>query len=51
MTDRPVGTVVAFGAASWNTMIRVDAFPAPEPGSFFPPSWHEPIGSSGAGNA
>ncbi|HET7472003.1 MAG TPA: carbohydrate kinase family protein [Candidatus Limnocylindrales bacterium] len=51
MTDRPVGTVVAFGAASWNTMIRVDAFPAPEPGSFFPPSWHETIGSSGAGKA
>jgi sugar/nucleoside kinase (ribokinase family) len=43
--------VVAFGAASWNTMIRVDAFPVPEPASIFPPDWHETIGSSGAGKA
>jgi sugar/nucleoside kinase (ribokinase family) len=45
------GRVAAFGAASWNTMIRVEAFPAPEPGSIFPPAWHETIGSSGAGKA
>jgi sugar/nucleoside kinase (ribokinase family) len=43
--------VVAFGAASWNTMIRVEAFPPPEPASIFPPGWHETIGSSGAGKA
>ncbi len=43
--------VVAFGAASWNTMIRVEAFPAPAPASVFPPGWHETIGSSGAGKA
>ncbi|HET7031440.1 MAG TPA: carbohydrate kinase family protein [Candidatus Limnocylindrales bacterium] len=43
--------VAAFGAASWNTMIRVAAFPAPEPGTIFPPGWHETIGSSGAGKA
>ena len=45
------GRVAAFGAASWNTMIRVEAFPAPEPASIFPPTWHETIGSSGAGMA
>jgi sugar/nucleoside kinase (ribokinase family) len=43
--------VVAFGAASWNTMIQVDSFPDPVPGSIFPPSWHETVGSSGAGKA
>jgi sugar/nucleoside kinase (ribokinase family) len=32
-------------------MIRVEAFPAPEPASVFPPAWHETIGSSGAGKA
>src|SRR4051794_10549735 len=45
------GRVVAFGAASWNTMIRVERFPPPEPASIFPPAWHETIGSSGAGKA
>ena len=47
MTDR----VVIFGAASWNTMIRVDAFPEPGPATVFPPGWHETVGSSGAGKA
>ena len=32
-------------------MIRVPAFPPPEPGTVFPPGWHEAVGSSGAGNA
>jgi len=45
------GRVVVFGAASWNTMIRVDRFPEPGPDSIFPPGWHEAIGSSGAGKA
>ena len=45
------GRVVVFGAASWNTMIRVEAFPEPAPGSIFPPGWHETVGSSGAGKA
>jgi sugar/nucleoside kinase (ribokinase family) len=45
------GSVVVFGAASWNTMIRVDRFPPPEPASVFPPGWHETVGSSGAGTA
>jgi sugar/nucleoside kinase (ribokinase family) len=45
------GRVVAFGAASWNTMIRVEGFPAAEPASIFPPGWHETVGSSGAGKA
>jgi acarbose 7IV-phosphotransferase len=43
--------VVVFGAASWNTMIRVDRFPEATPGSHFPPGWHETVGSSGAGKA
>lgn len=45
------GRVVVFGAASWNTMIRVDRFPDPAPGSIFPPGWHETVGSSGAGKS
>jgi sugar/nucleoside kinase (ribokinase family) len=45
------GRVVVFGAASWNTMIRVDGFPEPAPATVFPPGWHEAIGSSGAGMA
>ena len=32
-------------------MIRVERFPEPEPGSHFPPGWHETVGSSGAGKA
>jgi len=48
---RGASRVAAFGAASWNTMIRVDAFPPPEPASVFPPGWHETVGSSGAGKA
>jgi sugar/nucleoside kinase (ribokinase family) len=40
-----------FGAASWNTMIRVPALPPAEPGTVFPAGWHEAIGSSGAGTA
>ena len=32
-------------------MIRVEAFLAPAPGSFFPTGWHETVGSSGAGKA
>ena len=45
------GRVVVFGAASWNTMIRVERFPDPAPGSIFPLGWHETVGSSGAGKA
>jgi sugar/nucleoside kinase (ribokinase family) len=45
------GRVVVFGSASWNTMIRVDAFPEAAPGTIFPPGWHETVGSSGAGKA
>jgi sugar/nucleoside kinase (ribokinase family) len=32
-------------------MIRVERFPDPRPGTLFPTSWHETIGSSGAGKA
>jgi sugar/nucleoside kinase (ribokinase family) len=43
--------VVVFGSASWNTMVRVDRFPEPEPGTVFPMGWHQTVGSSGAGTA
>jgi acarbose 7IV-phosphotransferase len=46
-----VPRVVVFGAASWNTLISVGAFPPPVPASVFPTAWHEAIGSSGAGKA
>jgi sugar/nucleoside kinase (ribokinase family) len=32
-------------------MVRVERLPPPRPGTVFPPSWHETIGSSGAGKA
>ncbi len=32
-------------------MIRLEAFPPPEPASMFPPAWHESVGSSGAGKS
>jgi sugar/nucleoside kinase (ribokinase family) len=43
--------VVVFGAASWNTMVRVEAFSPSAPGTVFPSGWHEAVGSSGAGKA
>lgn len=46
-----LGRVVVFGAASWNTMVRVEAFPAAAPGTVIPSGWHETVGSSGAGKA
>jgi sugar/nucleoside kinase (ribokinase family) len=51
ITSRSRPRVVVFGAASWNTMIRVAAFPPPEPATVFPSAWHETIGSSGGGKA
>jgi sugar/nucleoside kinase (ribokinase family) len=32
-------------------MIRVEAFPPPQPASVFPAGWHDAVGSSGAGKA
>lgn len=43
--------VVVFGSASWNTMVRVERFPKPEPATIFPNGWQESVGSSGAGTA
>ena len=43
--------VVVIGGASWNTMIRVERFPEPGPGSVVPIDWHDAVGSSGAGKA
>jgi sugar/nucleoside kinase (ribokinase family) len=46
-----IGRVAVFGAASWNTMIKVPEFPPSAAGTVFPSGWHETIGSSGAGKA
>jgi sugar/nucleoside kinase (ribokinase family) len=43
--------VLVVGGASWNTIIDVDHFPEPGPATIFPRSWHEAVGSSGAGKA
>jgi acarbose 7IV-phosphotransferase len=48
---RRLPKVLIVGGASWNTIIRVDRFPDPAPATAFPVSWHEAIGSSGAGKA
>jgi sugar/nucleoside kinase (ribokinase family) len=42
--------VLVIGHASWNTMVRVDTFPA-GPASVEPLGWHETVGASGAGKA
>jgi sugar/nucleoside kinase (ribokinase family) len=43
--------VLVIGHASWNTMIRVAAFPGPGPAAIRPLGWHETVGASGAGKA
>ncbi len=39
------------GGVAWNTMVYVDEFPPPEPGTVFTRGYHETVGSSGAGKA
>ena len=43
--------VLVIGGASWNTIIRVVRFPDPDPATVSPVSWHDAVGSSGAGKA
>jgi acarbose 7IV-phosphotransferase len=43
--------VLVIGGASWNTIIRVVRFPDPGPATVSPASWHDAVGSSGAGKA
>jgi sugar/nucleoside kinase (ribokinase family) len=42
---------LSLGGASWNTMVYVDQFPEPRPGTVFTKGYHETVGSSGAGKA
>lgn len=44
-------TALIIGGISFNTMIYVDEFPAPAPGTVFASNYHETIGSTGAGKA
>jgi sugar/nucleoside kinase (ribokinase family) len=43
--------VLILGGVSFNTMIYLDTFPRPEPQTIFPNSFHETVGSTGAGKA
>ena len=43
--------MAVFGSASWDTLIHVDSFPAPQGAVIVPSGWHETIGGSGAGEA
>ena len=49
-TEQPLRAVM-LGGVAWNTMVYVDEFPAPEPGTIFTRGYHETVGSSGAGKA
>ena len=42
---------LSLGGAAWNTMVYLDDFPAPQPGTVFTRGYHETVGSSGAGKA
>jgi sugar/nucleoside kinase (ribokinase family) len=42
---------VALGGVAWNTMVYLDAFPDPRPGTVFARGSYETVGSSGAGKA
>ena len=43
--------MAVFGSASWDTLINVESFAAPENATIVPVGWHETIGGSGAGQA
>jgi sugar/nucleoside kinase (ribokinase family) len=43
--------VLVLGGVSFNTMIYLDAFPAPQPQTVFARGCHETVGSTGAGKA
>ena len=42
---------VVLGGVAWNTMVYLDEFPEPNPGTIFTRGYHETVGSSGAGKA
>jgi sugar/nucleoside kinase (ribokinase family) len=44
-------SVLVLGGVSWNTMLYVDTFPRPEPGTVFTRDYHETVGSTGSGKA
>ncbi len=48
--DRPLRALV-LGGIAWNTMVYLDTFPTPRPGTVFARGSREAIGSSGAGKA
>ncbi|MDJ0925202.1 MAG: PfkB family carbohydrate kinase [Acidimicrobiia bacterium] len=51
MVDANPLRAVVLGGIAWNTMVYVDEFPEPKPGTFFSRGYHETVGSSGAGKA
>jgi sugar/nucleoside kinase (ribokinase family) len=44
-------SVLVLGGVSWNTMLYVDSFPHPQPGTVFTRDYHETVGSTGSGKA
>ena len=48
--DRPLRALV-LGGIAWNTMVYLDTFPPPRPGTVFARGSRDAIGSSGAGKA
>jgi len=45
------GRALVLGGIACNTMVHLDSFPEPRPQIVFARSYHETVGSSGAGKA
>src|SRR5262245_60891522 len=43
--------VLALGGVSYDTIIYLDNFPRPQPGTVFPGAFHATVGSNGTGDA